>query len=367
MRRGTIVLFLFIMAAAALIAFTFLRQNEPPVEIQMAVDPLAEAWVRQMAADFNNSGIVLAAGQRVRVNVTVVSDLEVWVDRPWNAQQHPQGWIPASGTSVRYARSGGLSTEIVVESLAATPLMLGSFNDYVSILADNADNPRLTWADVAEAAEVGNWGTLRGGSPDRDFVRLAFALPNRSSAGLAVLLSAAAAYHQTADLSSEMLRDPAFRDWLRPVIESVPNFNDVGGDAAAFTARRGVINIAVAPESQWLNNLTALEAVGPVRLSYPEYPFVFDFPLARWSGSQMTAVETEAVGRFGAWLSADTQQRRLSEFGLRPADGSPPEGGRFTQAEQRGIDLLPNDLPPVDPPASSAEVQALIRWFLGIR
>ena len=47
MRRGTIFLILFIVIVAGIIGLSTFLQNQPPVEITVAVNPLAEEWVRE--------------------------------------------------------------------------------------------------------------------------------------------------------------------------------------------------------------------------------------------------------------------------------------------------------------------------------
>jgi len=112
----------------AIVAVGLFLENQPPVEITVAVNPLAEAWMQQAARGFNDSDTRLSSNRRVRVNVVVVEDVGVWqtsADRVWTPEDHPAAWLPAASVSVSYARSANLPFEIVQPSTARTPIIFG--------------------------------------------------------------------------------------------------------------------------------------------------------------------------------------------------------------------------------------------------
>lgn len=363
MKRGTIVLVIFGIIAAVVVGVSLFLQNQPPLEITVAVDPLAEDWIREAADAFNESDTLVNGTRRVQVNVTVISDLDVWRNNRtdfWTPETHPNLWIPASSASVGYAARANIPFNIITDSTARTPLVWGGYLDRVDILT--ANGATLDWDQVVAAAEAESWQALGDGN---GFVNLAFLLPDRTMGGLGSLLSASAAFNDTANLNGGVVANRDFYAWLTPVINSVSNFNTIGNDIAQFMARsRSSADIAIGPEVQWLNGLSGILRNGDVRFSYPEYPFVFEFPAALWDDPATTSDERSAGQAFANFLLTDAQQTRAVAHGLRPAVGAPPAtASLFNTAEAYGIQLDPDlDTNRIQAP-SSTDVQSLIQWF----
>lgn len=364
MRRGTIFIGLFILVAAGIIAASRFISSQPPLEIAVAVDPLAEPWLQAAVSAFNAGDTVVNGSRRVRVVLTPTDDLRVWLDsRAWTATTHPAAWIPASSVSVQYAADAGMPFQVVADSLARTPLVWGGFASRVAVLTQDGAQP-FDWPAVAAAAQAESWQKI-GGDPSWQFVKLAFAQPTSKMSGLAVMLTGAAAFHDNADLSGEALRARPFRDWMTPVLQSVPNFNNLGGNPAAVIARQGtaIADAALLPEVDWLRNLGPLQRVEAVIFAYPAYQLVLDFPLARWDDTQTTADERAAVDALAAWLLDPARQAQAMEAGLRPATGEPTaQNTLFADAVPLGIQLSPSygqavTLPP------RADVQGYVNWI----
>ena len=89
MRRGTLILLLFVVIAAGVVALSQFLRAQPPLEIALAVNPLAEDWVRDAVTRFNTSETTVGvANQRVQINISVVEDLDVWAGtRRWTAAE----------------------------------------------------------------------------------------------------------------------------------------------------------------------------------------------------------------------------------------------------------------------------------------
>jgi hypothetical protein len=366
MRRGTIFLLLFVVIAAVVVGISQFLQSQPPVEITVAVDPLAEAWMRDAVQAFNDSDVLINNTRRVQVQMIVISDLEVWnttnrEDR-WTASDHPDAWLPAAAFSVDYARASGLPFEVAHGSTARTPLVWGGYTSRIDVLTEG--NPTtLDWDAVIDAAEVQSWDAL-GGDEGWRFFKLAFPLPNRSIGGLAVLFSAAAAQADNAALDASAVRADGFYNWLQAVIANVPNFNTIGTDIAAFVARGpATADIGIGPESTWLTNLDGLQRNEEVYFSYPTYDFVFDFPLAVWNDVETSDEARSAVDAFGSWLLRREQQTQLTAYGLRPASGAPDESAPlFAAATPYGIELDPALTEIIEVPDLNA-TQGLLAWF----
>jgi hypothetical protein len=344
-------------------ASQFLR-SQPPLEISVAVSPLAEAWVRTSAEAFNSTNPVVNGTQRVMIRVQAVDDTAVWQDgtRSFANQQPPAAWIPALAASVDYAVEARLPFERHIESCARTLLVWGVFDSRAQVVGI-ASVP-FDWQRVQEVAAAESWGSLPGGQSSWGFVKLAFSSPQRSAAGLGVLLSGAAAYNQDPLLTTAAITDTEYRNWIAPVLASVPNFNALGADAAAALTRGpSTGEIALLPESQWLMSLAGITAREPILLRYPAYAMVFDFPIAIWNDAQtILPGHREAAEQFAAWLMQPAPQARATEFGLRPAvQPINASAALFLAGEAYGIQMAPELVQPIVLPERDA-VLRLLTW-----
>jgi hypothetical protein len=329
MRRTTIILILFLLVVGGVIALTQFVRSQPPLELRVAVHPLALDWVTELANSVNDDDPLLGT-QPVRFVVEAVEDIDVWLDTTgraanWTADDHPVVWIPAWSTSVNYATRQPY--QMVRTSLARTPLVWGGFQSRVNALSEAG--AALDWDGVAGAAAQGIWAAINPDAGLNGNFTLAFSRPSQTTAGLGVLLSGAAAFRDTIDLVSDDITATDYRDWITPVLESVPNYNTLGSSPALTMATRGasVGAIALLPEADWLRNLRGalIEPSDPLVLAYPEYPFILDFPMAVWNGALPTgAAYTQAqidtaVARLITALTNESGQAAAQRHGLRPA------------------------------------------------
>jgi hypothetical protein len=159
------------------------------------------------------------------------------------------------------------------------------------------------------------------------------------------------------------LRTAEFRNWMLPVIQSVPNFSTLGSDPAAAMARGpSTVEIGIFPESQWLLNLGGLLQNEDVLLNYPAYQLVLDFPMVRWQDSSTTDEQRQAVDLLSNWLLATAQQANAPDHGLRPAAVEPTDlDNLFAAAVPYGIQLAPDFGQTVTVPGRS-DAQGFIQW-----
>jgi hypothetical protein len=351
MRRGSIFVIIFILVAGGIVGASFFLRAQPPLEITVAVSPLASDWVRAAVDAFNATDPVVNATRRVRFSVETVDDLNVWLEdgRGWTQGSHPDAWIPAASFSVAFAREARMPLTIVEPALARTLLVWGGFSDRIEAVL-GSETP-LDWEAVAGAAL---------------HARLAFFHPARTAAGLAVLLSSAGEFHETTQPGDAELSSPDYRGWLRPVIEAVPNFNTLGTSVAETLAARGpsIGEIGLLPESDWLRNLRGqlVQAAGPLRLNYPAYSLVFEFPLVRWSDPQEEDPDCRAgIEALGRWLLSPEQQAAAARYGLRTVDGQAErESEVFTRAAAYGL-LFDPVYQTVEAPSRNA-IRTLLAW-----
>src|SRR5215208_2182827 len=120
MRRGTIVVIVFIVLAAVVVGASQFLRSQPPLEVTVIVSPLAEAWVRNAVDAFNASDPLVNATRRVEMRVNTQDDLSLWSDQGLSQLQNnpPTAWIPAISVSLNYANR--LPFEVVEPSLAKT-------------------------------------------------------------------------------------------------------------------------------------------------------------------------------------------------------------------------------------------------------
>ena len=368
MKRGNIVIILFILLAGAIVLFGRYLLSRPPMVITVAVEPLLADWVRATAENFNEQDTIITSNRRIAVQITVVDDIDVWTgETSWTDgllenNSRPSVWIPALAISENYAQSDSrLKFTQLEPSVAKTLLVWGGFEERITALPDNA-TLGLGWSTVAPAAEIGQWSGL-GADPTWQFFDLAFLDPTQTTSGLSVLLSGAAAYHETNTLNSAQLRDEDFRNWITPVLTSVPNFSTLGNDPAEAIAQRGlsIADIALLPESQWIVNFNSLTQVDNVAFAYPEFPVMFDFPILAWESTSVTTEERAAIQAFADYVLSSDVQATLIEYGLRDANGTFPES---TVSPLPATPYLDNA---VQPPTDRSAIQALLTWYGQIR
>jgi hypothetical protein len=364
MRRGSIFVILFALVAAVVVGASQFFRAQPALEIRIAVDPLIADWAGAVIRDLNATQPLINSTRRIQFVTVVIDDPDVWGGRAnWTPTNHPAAWIPAAALSVGYAGSEGLPFTTQIDSLARTPLVWGGYPSRVTVLTENGAQP-FDFAAVRVAAEAGSWSGL-GGQSAWGFVDLGLQQPSRKMGGLAVLLTGAADLVENPQLTSADLSGN-FRTVAAGLLNSVVNFNTLGADPARTMASSydSTVEIALLPESLWLNNLAGLvrHEQGFV-FSYPAYQFVLTFPFARWTPDINTALEVgPALDLLQDWLTRADQQARLTGFGLRPAASEPTVTDEtFSLAMPYGIALTPNYGQAVTPP-SRGDVQGLVEW-----
>lgn len=345
MRRGTIFILVFILAAAGIIALTQLFRAQPALEIIVAVDPLVERWARDAATAFNAQGETVGVSRRVRVTVQTISDMTVFAaQNGWRQELHPDGWIPAWGVLFPSPVVGaGITARQLAPSVARTTLVWMSPDSAEGQVAE------VSWLGVLEAVESGE--------------NIAFPSAATSVQGLATLISGLSDFNDVSVLTDAMLTANDGRNYLTPIINAVPNYATVGPDPALTLAGPlGATYIAgMATESQWLNQLTTLVAKNP-RFAYPESPVIFDFPVYLLDSIAQTDDERAGVQAFAAFLASNEQQANAMDFGLRPASSEPTaDQPLFARGSQYGIlpQLLPTravELPQVN------SVRSFVTW-----
>ncbi|MDZ4769922.1 MAG: substrate-binding domain-containing protein [Chloroflexota bacterium] len=368
MRRGRVFVILFIVAAAIVIGISQFLRGQPPLTVRFAVSPIAQAWIAQAATAFNSAENLSTGNQRISLVIEPVDDIDVWTGRAgWSASNHPDGWIAGADYSLAYAAER-LPFVTVAPTTAGTLLVWGAFADRAAALTGDGSRP-LDWDDVNRAADAGRWSSLGAGDPTWGNFVFAMHRPNRTLEGFAVALSAAADFADSpVNAPGSALVVPDFQASFENVILSVPNLNTLGATPAAAIAARNtsVGEVALLPESEWLTNLKGemVKSENPIQFAYPAYNVAFNFPAARWNDESVTPDRADAVARFAAFLTTDSQQRAAQRYGLRPVSGEALDA-TFSAAAAYGIRVPLPDMNLVTLPPRDV-IQRTLDWLNGL-
>jgi hypothetical protein len=336
----------------------------PPLQIEVAANPLAADWISAQATAFNALK-KQAEGQTVEVRVTPIDGIEVWqAGGTWTSQRHPILWVPEGRFALNYGNETSLHYDVIVPSLATTSLVWGIFTDRAAVLGTSID-----WEAIQKAAVAGSWSSL-GGDSGWGFVKPAFALPLKSTTGLGALIVAAAAYHRTNQPSMEQLTNSDFLAWLKPIVDAVPNFASLGQRPAEVLASRGisVADFAFVPEREWLTYYSQINTRQPIRFAYPAYKLTFDMPLTIWTGPETTSAQRAAAQQFADFLNQETAQNQAITYGLRPAQAAldSSKAPNFAAASGAGLSLDAVPGTAITMPPRSA-ILILMSWFKSVR
>jgi hypothetical protein len=275
----------------------------------------------------------------VEIRVETQDSLPIWnAAGQWSVISHPTIWIPEAAFSVEYANEVGLNFSILESSVASTVMVWGAPYDRAQIIVDKYG--ALNWKTIQQASAASSWAGIGGQSTWGAF-KPGFAQPDRYTSGLIAFLIGAAEFHNQTALDITALNDSSLSSWLRPIVQSVPDFSRLGMHPAETIATMGssMADIALLPESEWLVNFRGVSAkVGTLRFVYPVFQFWFNFPYAVWNGSEITETEQAAAQDFLSFLMSVDQQQRAAAFGLRQPDGTPAATSLFDQAAAAGIE-----------------------------
>lgn len=196
----------------------------------------------------------------------------------------------------------------------------------------------LIWVGIPQnsaAASGGDWmGVHQAAATDMQFH---VALPPTNAVdGAAACLSAAAAFHNSPTLTNGQISDPAFRTWVKDVLEAAPN---PGLSARSQLANRPPqAHIGLVRVSEWTQLDQSRFESNP-----PSFNVRFDFPYlvrTNWPALSDNQANGQQVGaeRFRDFLLERGQQRALTGYGLAAAESEIP--GELVQADRVSLSLL---------------------------
>lgn len=331
--RSTIVLIIFMLVIGGIFGINQFVISQPPLEINIVVDPLAEDWLMAAAQEYNSQNVIINNSSRVQVTIQVRDDRDIWRGNPgWNSQNHPDAWIASSSLALDYTPSS-LPFEIVNESVAYTPLVWGGFQNRVDMITENGVQA-FDWNSVQNITAGTSWS-------DGANVNMAINWPTGSTSGLGALVTAIASYQESTSINRAVLSDSSFTTWFQSIEESARNSERFGGNPAQVMATRGTsaADFALLPESQWLTQMNSLLERGDISFAYPAYQFPLDFPVAIWSDTSTLDSTRSAVESFANFLATDGESIAV-EHGFRPVNSLLDENASlFANAIDQGIQL----------------------------
>jgi Ca-activated chloride channel family protein len=344
--------------------------------LQLAVTASSEkaALLGEIAADYNDTD-PQAGGECVNVVVTSKSSGATMdaLSRGWDERvdgPRPDVWSPAASSWVVLLRQRTASTDrpnLVpdeYENIAWSPLVVAMPKPMAEVLG--WPKAQIGWETLFDLAQdPAGWGAY--GHPEWGAFKLGKTNPNFSTSGLHALVgSYFAATGLSSDLSIARIEEPEVQDFVRGVESSVVHYGDISLTFLANLQRaddRGegltyISAVTVEEKSVWDYNQGNPEGdpetLGdhappsvPLVAIYPEEgTLVSDHPFVPLAAPWVDDAKREAAQGFLAYLQADEQQERFTEYAFRRYDATP--GSLITQ--ENG--LLPQQPKlTLDPPA----------------
>jgi hypothetical protein len=261
-----------------------------PVTLAVAVPTTLESWVKASAAEFSQQNAL------IQIAVTPLRGLDA--NRRLNTVTGlPDVWI-AEADFARLA-AGGIPYETQGTPLAQDTLIWVAAKSQTALAGD------LGWKTVAEAA-----------SRNPQF-RIAMP-PLNSVEGMAACLSAAAEYHAQDQLAPAQINDPAFRGWLKALLQAAPDLSRNPRDQLASRPPQADAGLILNSDWHQLNQ-------GGFLFQAPSYNVAFNYPYfirSNWQNLQPDEADAHraAAEKFKTYLLSSGPQSRLGNYGLDRPD-----------------------------------------------
>ena len=261
-----------------------------PTRLAVAVPPALEGWVKASAAEFSQQNAL------IQIDVTQLRGAEA-ARRLNTMTGSPDAWI-AEADFARLAAGG------IPYATQGTPLAQDSFM-WVATAAQTNLAGNLNWRAVATTAD--NNPQFRIAMP-----------PASSLEGMAACLSAAAEYYAQAPVTSAQITDPAFRTWLKGLLQAAPDLSRNPRDQ--MTSRPPQADAGLILNSDW-HQL----AQGAFIHQAPDYNVVFNYPYylrSSWQDlpTDEAGAHQAAAEKFRDFLLSSGPQSELANFGLERAN-----------------------------------------------
>ncbi len=274
----------------------------PPIQLDIAISSEKEAWLRSALERFASTNpTVNGRAIKVRIRVAGSRDLITAIER-----EGYQPTVVSPASTLQLAELQQWQADWLREP--AQPL---AFSPVVALIrTEGIDNPWQLWQREL---------------PDQiNSLKIGISSPVLSNGGLQTLITLAAQYHQTTELTIAKAQDSGFRDWLKRLSRQVVNWPDsTGALTTDFVIRPGVYDIITTYENLALQAFRQGEGRGLqlLRIAYPANPIISDHPFVILNAPWVGNAEREAAIRLRTFLLSPTEQTiAMREYGFRPVN-----------------------------------------------
>lgn len=212
------------------------------------------------------------------------------------------------------------------QPLLLSPLVFVVWQDRASVLTEQGAST-LTWKAIREAVVSNKGWPAVGGKAAWGFVKLGQTDPTRSNSGLQALLSMSLEYFGKPQLAVEDLLDEKYQKWVKEIEGSVGKFEPSTGTFMTDMIRFGPskYDIAVVYESLAVSQLANAQGRwGSLRMYYPPTTLWSDHPIVMLDTGALTPAQRAAGQKVIDYLRSRPVQSTALRFGFRPADPAVP-------------------------------------------
>jgi Ca-activated chloride channel homolog len=283
-----------------------------------------EKWINEVTAAFNRSGAKTASGKPIFVRPIPMGSGES-IDNILSGRLQAHLVSPASAAFIKLgnAESSTKTGKPLIggtENLVLSPVVIAMWKPMAQALGWGSKP--IGWADIL-AMSRNEKGWQAYGFPQWGKFKFGHTHPEFSNSGLISLFAEAyAASGKTAGLTSGDLAQPATRQFVAGVEQSVVHY----GGSTGFFGRKMFANgpeylsAAVLYESMVVESYSEANLQFPVVAIYPkEGTFWSDHPVGIVERDWVSAEHREAARTYIQYLLAKPQQERAMQYGFRPA------------------------------------------------
>jgi len=307
------------------------KRSSDPVTITMDYGSEKQAWIEDVAADFNSRHIVACDGP-ITVKATPMgsgASMQTVLD----GSRQPDIWSPAGNVWITLINSQWQakhgSTLIATgandtPSLVSSPVVIAMWKPQAEALG--WPKKALGWSDIAKlSTDPQGWRAY--GHPEFGDFKFGHTNPTTSNSGLdAVIATNYAAINKQRGLTNEDVANPTTKNFVANVETSVIHYGDSTGFFAdkMFSNGPGYLSATVMYESLVVEANSGKKyphLAFPVVAIYPkEGTFFSDHPFTILQGSWVTPAKKAAALAFRNFLLDTPQQQKALQYGFRPAD-----------------------------------------------
>ena len=334
-----------------------------PLRISFYSDAQAD-WANDMIAEFNQSQRRIN-GQPIVVEMypvlsgTSMRDILTGKITPVIWQPACQPWIDRLNDEWRRTHARNLVAS--AQSVVLTALVIGMWEPMAQALG-YPDKP-IGWGDLL-ALSTNPKGWRAYGHPEWGAFKFGHSHPDFSNSALLSLTSLVyAAAGKIAGLTFADLERPEVITEVRAIEQAIVHYGDNSTWLMEQFAQKGPAYLSALT----LYEYTIMEAnhkyphkAFPVVAIYPkEGTFWIDYPFAILDAPWVTAEQRQAAELFRDFLLAEPQQKRLGNYGYRPARPNIPLAPPFDRAHGLIPEMQPTNALELPPPEITKGIQAL--------